>query len=329
MPYYENNDPQIKYWDGFSPFSIAEDANSYITEHAKKDNPFLLFVSIATPHFPHDTAPQEFMDLYPQSQLTLPPNVPDEWKIEARQELQGYYAQCTVSDQAIGSILNKIKELGLWEDTIIVYTADHGEMMGAHGVKPFAKQLAWDESIKVPFLISYPSIRENKGKVINAPINTPDILPSLLGLSNIKIPKSIEGEDISKLIISPNPDIDRNALVMSICPFDLEHGFQEYRAIRTKQYTYASTPESPTMLFDNIKDPYQLNNLLGNSDFEALQKELDIKLKKALKQIGDENFKYRDYYLKKWNFKLNDKNQAIDFLDFIDGKGTVQTPKLN
>ena len=329
MPYYKNEDPKIKYWDGFSPYAIAEDANTYITEHAEDDNPFLLFVSIATPHFPHDNAPQELKNLYPESELMLAPNVPKEWDEMARRELQGYYAQCTASDEAIGSILDKIKELNLLENTIVVFTADHGEMMGAHGVRPFAKQLSWDESIKVPFLISYPSIGKNKGAVVNAPINTPDILPSLLGLAEIEIPTSIEGEDISPLIKSPDPEIDRIALVMSVCPIADEYTFQEYRAIRTKRYTYVSSPKNTTMFFDNLKDPYQLNNLLNNPEFEILQKELDDKLKSALRRIGDENFQYRDHYLKKWNLKINNKNHAIDYESFTVGQGVVQSPKIN
>ncbi len=328
MPYYDNDDPKIKYWDDFSPFSIAEDANNYITEHSENENPFLLFVSIATPHFPHDNAPDEFNNLYPESELTLPPNLSEEWKSRARKELRGYYAQCTASDRAIGSILDKVKELNLWDDTIIVFTADHGEMMGAHGVRPWAKQRAWDESIKVPFLISYPAISKNKGATINAPINTPDILPSLLGLANLEIPATIEGDDISKLIKSPNPESDRAALVMNVCPFDLEHEYEEYRAIRTKQYTYARSPEKATLLFDNIADPYQQNNLIDNADFEILKIELDTKLKKELEQIGEENFKNRDYYLDKWNLKISNRNHAIDYFGFDEGKGIVQTPKF-
>ncbi|CAM3324734.1 sulfatase [Zobellia roscoffensis] len=328
MPYYENLDAQMKYWDGFSPFAIADEANNYMAEQTKKDNPLLLFVSIATPHFPHNNAPQKYKDLYPKPELTLAPNVPEEWKNAALKELQGYYAQCTVSDEAIGSILNKIKELDIWENTIIVFSADHGEMMGSHGARPFAKQLAWDESIKVPFLVSYPSIGKNRGAIINAPINTPDILPSLLGLSEIDIPSTIEGQNLSSLIKSPNPEIDRTALVMSVCPIADEYIYQEYRAIRTKQYTYARTLDNATMLFDNIQDPYQMNNLINNDNFQNLHIELDAKLKKNLQEIGDETFKHRDYYLKKWNLKLSDRNHAIDYFGFEEGKGVVQTPRL-
>ncbi len=327
MPYYANENPEIKYWDDFSSFSMAEDANNYIAEHADDENPFLLFVSIATPHFPHHQAPQEFKNLYRAEELKLPPNVPEDSDGSIRKELQGYYAQCTASDEAIGRILNKLKESNLWDNTIVVFSADHGEMMGSHGVRPFTKQLAWDESIRVPFLIRYPSIGKNKGAVVNAPINTPDILPSLLSLTNIEIPDKVEGEDLSGLIKFPNPDVDRTALVMNICPFTREYKYPEYRAIRTKQYTYARILNGVSKFFDNEKDPYQMNNLANEPEFASLQQELDKKLDVALKNIGDD-FKSRDYYLKKWNLKLDPANNAINYKDFLKGTGVVQSPKL-
>lgn len=327
MPFYENDNPEMKYWEGYSPYALATDANQYMSKHANDENPFLLFVSIATPHFPHGSAPQEYKDLYPKDKLKLQPNVPKEWEDKTRKELQGYYGHCSATDKAIGSILAKLKELNLQENTIVVFTSDHGEMMGSHGMRPFMKQLAWDESIKVPFLISYPSIGENKGKVVNAPINTPDILPSLLGLANTKIPESIEGEDLSDLIKSPDPDIDRAALVMNLCPFTSEYKYPEYRAIRTKQYTYARTPNGASKLFDNLKDPYQMNNLIDKIEFAGLQQELDKKLNAELEKAGDE-FKPRDYYLQKWNVVLDTTRNCINYWDFNEGIGVMQTPKL-
>lgn len=328
MPYYDNDDPEMKYWEGYSPFAIAEDANTYMAEYAQSDQPFLLFLSIATPHFPHGSAPQQFKDLYPEEEIVLAPNVADSWKDKARKELQGYYAHCTATDKAIGSILDKIEELNLSDNTIIVFSSDHGEMMGAHGIRPFTKQLAWDESIKVPFLIRYPSIGENKGTRVNAPINTPDILPSLLGLANIDIPESIEGEDLSNLMKSPDPEADRAALVMNLCPFTREYKYPEYRAVRTKQYTYARTLEGASKFFDNDTDPYQMNNLINQPEFAAIQQALDKKLTLALEDIGDD-FKERDYYLQKWNLELDTINNAINYRDFLKGEGRVQTPRLS
>jgi len=326
MPYYANENPEIQYWDDFSPFAMAKDASNYMAEHAEDENPFLLVVSIATPHFPHHQAPQEFKDLYRAEDLKLPPNVPKDSDGSIRKELQGYYAQCTASDKAIGRMLDKLKELNLWDNTIVVFSADHGEMMGSHGVLPFTKQLAWDESIRVPFLIRYPSIGKNQGAVVNAPINTPDILPSLLGLTNSTIPASIEGDDLSSLIKTPNLTVDRAALVMNICPFTREYKYPEYRAIQTKQYTYARTLAGVSKFFDNENDPYQMNNLANKPEYASLQQELDEKLNIALTNIGDD-FKPRNYYLKKWNVKLDPANNAINYKDFLNGTGVVQSPK--
>ncbi len=326
MPYYDNENTTLKHWKKYSPFAITEDAIAYLEQHAKDDNPFLAVISIATPHYPHGTAPKKYKAMYPPESLTLNPNISDKFKERARKELQGYYAHATATDQAIGNVIDKIKALGLLENTIIVFSADHGEMMGAHGVKPFVKQLAWDEAIRVPFLIRYPNINDNKGKVVNAPITTPDILPSLLALTNIEIPKDIEGENVSELIKNPDPDADRAALVMNVAPFGANYKDQPYRGIRTKQYTYAITPKGPSMFYDNVKDPYQQNNLLGKPELADVQKDLDTKLKQQLAKIGDE-VRPRDYYMDKWGYKFSMDRRAIDWWSFDKGAGVVQSPK--
>lgn len=326
-PYYANNDPKIKYWEGYSPFAITKDANEYITNQAKGNKPFLMVIALGTPHYPHASAPKKYADMYPPQSLKLAPNVTKDMEARTRQELQGYYGHCTATDEAIGTVLAKIKELKLDKNTIVVFTADHGEMMGAQGVKPFTKQLAWDESIRVPFLISYPSIGQNKGAVVKAPINTPDILPSLLGLSNIKIPAGIEGKNLSSLIKKPDPNYDRAALVMGVAPFGANIKDPEYRAIRTKQYTYERTPKGANMLFDNVNDPYQMNNLLDKPEYEKVQKKLVGQLNAELKKIGD-TFETRDYYLKKWNYTFDPKKNAIDYWSWDEGNGVLQTPTL-
>ncbi len=326
MPYYDNEDRNIKRWGEYSPFAIAKDANKYITQHAKDESPFLAVISIATPHYPHTSAPKKYKDMYPPEGLTLNPNVADKFKERSRKELQGYYAHATATDEAIGLILDNLKKQHLIENTIIVFSADHGEMMGAHGVKPFVKQLAWDESIRVPFLISHPEIAAYKGAVVNAPLTTPDILPSLLSLSSIKIPETIEGEDLSTLIKNPDPDADRAALVMNVAPFGANNNDAPYRAIRTKQYTYAITPNGPSMFYDNINDPHQQNNLLGKPKFEEIQAILDTKLQKQLKKIGDE-VRPKAYYMKKWGYILDAKKHAIDWWSFKKDQGKVQSPK--
>ena len=325
MPYYENDDPEMKYWEGYSPFAISREAQNYLTENTNNKAPFLLYVSIATPHFPHHSAPEGYKAMYPEQEIQLAPNVPVEQYDQVRQELKGYYAHCTATDKAIGDVLEKIKELGLDKNSIVVFTSDHGEMMGAHNRRHSSKQAAWDESIRVPFIIKTPF--NSQGGINNAPITTPDILPTLLGLADIEIPKSIEGENLSKLVKSPDPEADRAALFMNVCPFGNEYPLSEYRGIKTRQYTFISTLEGPAMMYDNLTDPYQMNNLLGNNEYEETQNELNNMLNSALKEIGDENFQPREYYLNKWNLKLSEGN-VIDYFGFRDGNGVVQMPKL-
>ncbi|MBB3696641.1 sulfatase-like hydrolase/transferase [Flammeovirga yaeyamensis] len=327
MPYYENDDPEIKYWPKYSPFAITEDANKYLAAHANDDRPFLLVLSIATPHYPHGSAPKRFMDMYPQDSLELPKNVYPQWEKRARKEMQGYYAHISATDEAIGNVLKQLENLGLEENTIVVFSSDHGEMLGAHGVKPFVKQLPWDESVRVPFLIKYPSIGDHAGSVIKAPINTPDILPSLLGLSDISIPETIEGEDLSNLMKSPDPNYDRAALVMNACPFGSNHKDEEYRGILTKQYTYVKTLQGPSQLFDNVSDPLQLNNLIDQKATAQVQERLEGLLQKEMSRIGDE-FKPREYYLEKYNYKLDPRKHAINWWDFSKGRGVIQGPRI-
>jgi arylsulfatase A-like enzyme len=325
MPYYENDQPEIKYWDDYSPFSIAKDVEKYLEINARIESPFLLFISLATPHFPHHSAPLEYKQMYADKHLTLRQNVPENMRASTLDELRGYYAHCTATDKAIGDILDKLEELDLYSKSIIVFTSDHGEMMGSHGINPKQKQVAWDESIKVPFLIRYPGIGQNQGEEVLAPINTPDILPSLLSLTGIEIPAKIEGEDLSSMIENPEMQVDRAALFMNVCPFTVMYPEKEYRGIRTSRYTYVKSPDEPFMLFDNVEDPFQQNNLIGSQEAAALQLELDEKLDEKLRSIGDENFKRRQYYLDKWGYKLGERN-TIPYTQEPGAVNNVQTP---
>jgi arylsulfatase A-like enzyme len=299
--YYTGNSSEKKYWEGYDAFAQTKDAQQYIRDHAKGEKPFLLVVSYGTPHFPHHTAPKEYMDMYPPEKLKLPPNVSEEKKTAALKELPGYYGHCTALDKCVGDIVQIIQEAGIAANTILVFTSDHGDMMGAQNVRPCQKQVPWDESIRVPFLLRYPAIHGKSGKVIKTPVNTPDILPTLLALSGITIPKTIEGEDLSGLIRGGDEQPGRAALIMSVSPFIKEIG--EYRGIRTSRYTYVRALEGPWLLYDNQVDPYQMNNLVGKSDSTELQKQLDEKLQAELKKIGDD-FRPRQYYLDKWGYKV-------------------------
>ncbi len=301
--YYTGDSTEKRYWEGYDAFAQTKDAQQYLGEHARSEHPFILMVAYGEPHFPHGTAPAEYRAMYPAEKIKLAPNIPEAMQKRVRQEAQGYYAHCTALDKCVGDLLGTLKQTGLETNTMVVFTSDHGEMLGAHGCPPTMKQVAWNESAHVPFLLRYPALRQAQGRVIATPLTTPDILPTLLGLAGVAIPKSVEGEDLSALVRNAGPAEDRAALYMGVAPFGQSEFLREYRAIRTSRYTYVRGLEGPRLLFDDDQDPYQLDNLAAKPECRALQTELEARLQAALKRIGDD-FRPGSAYLEEWGYNV-------------------------
>ena len=178
------------------------------------------------------------------------------------------------------------------------------------------KQKPWDESILVPFLLRYPAALGTKGRIVDMPINTPDIMPTLLGLSGIKIPGTVEGTDFSGALKGterPKRDPalrEPNDAALITCPspfgqWSKKRGGREYRGIRTRRYTYVRDLNGPWLLYDNKQDPYQLNNLCNNVVHRELQKKMDSVLSQKLKQTNDEFLPGRQY-IEKWHHSVNE-----------------------
>ncbi len=316
MAYYEGDSPEVKYWEGYSPFAVAKDAEGYITRQSMLDDPFFLFVSIAAPHFPHQTAPDEFKALYSEDDISLNPNIPKELHEQARMELVGYYAHCSATDQAIGGIMDKIKELDLLKETIIVFTSDHGEIMGAHGIRIKQKQVPWIESAGIPLIIHYPSSKGIKSRMVEMPVTTPDISASLLAMAGLDIPESFEGEDFADIVRGAKPRKDYGALYMSVSSFASvkKEVKKEYRALKTAKYTYVKGIDGAWLLYDDIEDPYQMNNLVSNPEYADLQSALEKQLMSELDKIGDD-FRPAESYLSEWGFRVT-KNGHIPYQSY-------------
>jgi arylsulfatase A-like enzyme len=275
----------------------------YVAAHAKAKKPFLLVVSFGAPHFPHDSAPPEYRALYPPDKIQLPPNVPEGMKQRARQEASGYYAHCTALDKCVGDLMSTLTDTGIADNTILIFTSDHGEMMGSQGRRPRIKQVPWDESAHVPFLLRFPAASGPEGRDIPEPITTPDILPTLLSLVGVPIPKTVEGREFASLVRGQRAPANRAALYMNVSPFDPAADIPEYRAIRTARYTYARSLQGPWLLYDDQADPHQMTNLVSNAEATRLKRQLDDQLNAELKRIGDQ-FKPRQFYLEKFGYKL-------------------------
>ena len=145
------------------------------------------------PHNPYRDLPQEYLDRYPAANVDVPANCPD----PVREDLAGYCAHVTALDERLVRSVAAIDAAGLREDTILVYTSDHGDMLGSKGVN--RKQHPRDGSIRVPFLLRCPDLA-GRGRHISLPAGVVDVLPTLLGLGGVPILDSVERRVVSPAI---------------------------------------------------------------------------------------------------------------------------------
>jgi arylsulfatase A-like enzyme len=305
-PYYGGKDPQKRFWEGYDAIAQTRDVQEYIKNRAENDKPFLMMLSWGPPHNPYQTAPEKYRSMFNPKDIQLRPNVPAEKAESAKKDLAGYYAHIVALDDCMGDIVETLDQAGIADNTILVFTSDHGDMLGSQGHR--RKQRPWDEAVRVPLLIRYPDRIGKKGKQIDMPFGTPDIMPTLLGLSRLKIPAGVEGKDYSTVLEGRKKAPDNVALIECPSPFGewtRREGGKEYRGIRTKRYTYVRDMDGPWLLYDNQKDPYQQTNLVNTPETARLQAKLDAKLTAKLKEHGDQ-FKHGSEYIKKWGYQVND-----------------------
>ena len=286
--YYAGADPTPRYWPGYAPVAEAEDACRYIEDGAKDAKPFFLVVSMAPPHFPYGTAPQEYRDEFAGKKIELRPNVPEDDAAKASEALRGYYAHGAAIDDCYKKLLGTLEKMGLAEDTIVVFSADHGDMLFSQGLEH--KLFPWDESLRIPLLIRYPRKLGAAGRTMSKPMNSPDMMPTLLGLCGLPVPAGVEGHDFSAMLRGgQGAGLPSTAYINNpVSTFQLrECGFDSYRGVRSETHTYVRSIHGPWLLYDNVADPYQKRNLVGKAEARGVQAALEVELQGWLKRLDD------------------------------------------
>ena len=313
--YYSGDSDQKLFWDGYDAIDQTKAAEDYIRQHRNSDQPFLLMISWGGPHAPYQTAPEEYRELYQPENIPLRPNVPVEAAKQAKEDIAGYYAHCTVLDDCMGSLLATIETENIKEDTIVVFTSDHGDMLGSQGL--IKKQKPWEESIRIPFLLRYPALFDLEGKQVpDAMIGMQDMMPTLLGLSQLPIPEGVEGIDYSGFLQGSKNPSDSTALLACYHPFGqwrsgmdggpYEFTGREFRGIRTNHHTYVRSLQGPWLLYDNLNDPYQLDNLVDLPQHLPLQDDLDQQLQRKLDQRKDQFLSGMEY-INTWGYTVDER----------------------
>ncbi|REE01149.1 sulfatase family protein [Marinoscillum furvescens] len=255
--------------------------------HKQRDpeKPFFMMWSLNPPHNPwtEESTKMEYFDQYTENGT---PNLDKLLTHENADHEVGhyapyYFANVSAVDYYIGRVLDKLEELDLDDNTIIVFSSDHGEMLGSHGKQ--GKNYPEMESLNIPFMIKWGD--RLKHRVEDRIVSVPDVMPTLLGLAGLenKIPESVQGEDFSDLVVSaqetnPKPEA---ALIMSY----------KYRGVFTGRYTFVVEEKGGkaknVFCYDNEKDPYQLERIAPEQLDKELLKDLKTKLADLLVTTND------------------------------------------
>jgi arylsulfatase A-like enzyme len=302
---YYADGPELLHWEGYDAIAQTQDAQQYLHDHAQSQKPFILVLAWGPPHDPYLTAPEKYRALYDPNKLTLRPNVPEGERANAQKVAAGYYAHCTALDDCVGELRRTLQEAGLAENTLLVFTADHGDMLGSQGA--YKKQRPYDESIRVPLLIHWPKGLGLKARQLDAPINSEDLMPTLLGLCGVPIPSTVEGLDYSGYIRGGKNPGDGATVIL--CPVVFgewlrQLGGKEFRGVRTTRYTYVRDLNGAWLLYDNQTDPYQTYNLANQAKHSKLQARLEVTLARKLKERHDD-FLPGEAYTEKWGYQVD------------------------
>ncbi len=289
----EHNNPH--YWTGDKPRTDSIKVNKWSAIHEtdiaieyienrnnnrKKDSPFALFLAYNPPHMPFDEVPKKYKKRYKNfspDDLLIWDNINEEGRGKALPHVKNYYSMITGIDDQFGRVMDTLKEQGLEENTVVIFTSDHGEMMGSQGF--MGKHVWYNESVLVPFIIKYPGkIRE--GIIDDMLFSTVDHYKTITGLLNIDSDKlrDLDGTDVSERLITGHGKEVKSSLYMNIDHLDSTNGS---RGIKTETYTFVFNKTCNNITwycYNNIKDPSQLFNIYGDD------KNRDYRLKKELIQ---------------------------------------------
>jgi len=273
---------------------IADAAVDFLADRDNNSKPFMMYVGFLAPHDPLH-APDEYLARYPESQIKLPENflpfhsfdqgdyyLRDEVlagfprsKKSIQDKISKYYAMIEHTDAQIGRILQKLEESGQADNTLIIYTSDHGLAMGRHGL--MGKQNQYDHSVRAPFIVKGPNIP--KGETATGMFYLNSVFPTAAELAGLDIPKSVDAPSIVPLINGKKDVVYENI-------YGAYRHFQ--RMVRSQDFKLIYYPMiKRTQLFDMKADPLEMHDLSNQPQYQQQIKAMMTQLEDWKKVVDD------------------------------------------
>lgn len=251
-------------------------------DRVSEDEPWSLFLSWHPPHNhrtrrPEDyyaySAPEKYMQMYDYEKVRVREGTtPSE---QNRHMMHGYMALISSIDDCFGQLLAKLRERGMDENTIVVYTSDHGDMLKVEEGNVFVKCRAESDSSQVPFILRAPGMTQ-PGARTDLPFGTLDIMPTLLSMMGIRPPATCQGRDLSRALIAGDAAAQESTPMMV-------SSLDQWRGVATRDWIYSYNPYGPkdagirtyNVLYDRRNDPRCRVNRFGDPAYRSAREEMD------------------------------------------------------
>ena len=289
-------------------------------DRGEDENPWFAWVSFSRPHSPL-TPSEPFASMYPPNTVTLPPSAdpevlasqphrirevprthqpPADGEIEVM--LSAYLGLVSQVDYGIGLILDELEEQGMLDDTIIVFTSDHGDYAGEHGLWSKMGGISSRAITRIPMIITHPELTEQA--VSDSIIESIDLFPTLCELSQIPIPDHIQGTSFRPILEDSTLSIRESALTENV-----------YRkAIATQEWRYiTNTGNQPDELYNIINDPWEMNNIIDHPNHQQIVYDL---LRRLLKRIAEARRPVTMFDGGKWSHAYDRDGRTANYLPY-------------
>jgi arylsulfatase A-like enzyme len=268
--------------------------------------PFMITSSFIWPHDPN-VVPSPYYEAFDPKDIELPANMhvrealyERNWSREIiralgepglREFLRIYYGMVKLIDDQVGRILTALERTGKIDDTVIIFTSDHGDMMGGHGMVWKSTRAFYEEVVRVPFLIRYP--KKFRSRVSHSPTDSTDLMPTLLELAGRTVPSGVQGRSLVPHLTGSEETTDARKYTFSERVAPNPQGWRKVQPgtkgdfmIRGEGWKYMRYRERTEYLYNLREDPGETTNLAGDLKCRARQRELEAEMDKWLARTG-------------------------------------------
>ena len=290
-PVYFTTEGEERHPGVFEPTYQADLAMDFMRERG--EGPFFLMLSWGPPHMPYK--PPAAFDRFGASDIPWRPNVPPAERAnpDTVADICGYYGLCEALDAEFGRLMAFLRDSGLEERTVVVFTADHGDMHGCHAMHYKGKP--HEESLGIPLLVRGPGVAA--GCASDTPCTLVDLPPTLLSLAGVRVPGTMVGRDLSPALRGETLEdscayCEGRMQVRDPADAEMVRGeegrYPDWRCLVTARHKLAVDCTGRAVLLTNLaEDPYELDNLADRPEAAPLQAELLTRLRDEGRRLGD------------------------------------------